>query len=158
MLRRARRSIWTPERKKTSIFPRWAMSKNSLEPKKTSPSRLPGSRSCRWGAWVARASRAPAVGMGELTPTPTRSPSRRRRLMTAAISSSAVYRDRLQVGGRRRVRILVGQHRHDVDVGRRYQLLAPRQGVGGARRHLVDRHDHGAGSLDQEPVIERGLD
>src|SRR6476620_3962778 len=123
MLMRARRSIWTPDRKKTSIFPRCAMSKNSLEPTKSSPSGLPGSRSRALGAWVARASRAPAVGMGELTPTPTRSPSRRRRLMTTAISSSAVYRDRLQVGRRRRLGVLVGQHGHHVDVGGGHHLL-----------------------------------
>src|SRR5207248_1298648 len=75
---------------KRSNFPRWAKSKNSFEPTNGTESSIPGFLSLMSGACMRRASKTPAVGIGELTPTPTLSPETTRRAMTAAISSSGV--------------------------------------------------------------------
>src|SRR5205807_8374810 len=110
-----------------------------------------------------RASRAPAAGMGELTPIPTDSPSRTSRAMTTAISSSGeqpvkVSAHPIWVPGRLQVladgrRIVArpavaadrlrtsGRHRDGVQVGGRDQLLVRGERLGRFGRALLDRGD-----------------
>src|SRR5215472_5291253 len=149
------RSIWTPDRKKTSSLPRCAKSKNSFEPTNGTAPSTPGSRKRSRGAWLRWASRTPAAGIGEFTPIPTRSPSWMARAIAHAINSSSVYKDQRVHECRRKHLLLCCEAGCGVLANRADRVDDPPRGLG-HQSIVVRRADHHVPGKVRAAPVQQG--